>query len=254
VRRWGLLLAALVAGVAEEAQAQARPGTIDITIMARTPNAVHVEERYALGPSDASIELRVLTRPCVLVENMRIERDGVVLPGAEARHGPWITWRDSTPPGDSLRLLVRYDLWLGGSRTIPLVHLAAPLARNDSSRQGAVTVTVRFARSAGRVEFPHMSRSVPTLSTERAEPAEPVGAPGASSRNGTRQAPNEWSGRYVATPSFVKVGGPGLPCDERVDASGDNGGLVWRFFLLVGIMVAWVPIYLSWARRSGESA
>jgi hypothetical protein len=117
---------------------------------------------------------------------------------------------------------VRYDLWLGGSRTIPLVHLAAPLARVDSSRQGAVTVALRFDRGAGQVEFPHM----------------------------TRQAPNEWSGRYVAAPSFVKVGGPAFACDLRTDAPGDNGGLVWRFFLLVGIMVAWVPIYLAWARRS----
>lgn len=217
----------MATGIASDALAQARPGTTNITITARSPNAVHVEERYVLGPSSQPLELRLLTRPCVVVEDMRMERDGIALTGAEARNGPWITWRDTTPPGgDSLRLSVRYNLWLGGSRTIPLVHLAAPLARTDSSRQGAVTVTVRFARTVAGVEFPHMSR----------------------------QAPNEWSGRYVATPSFLKVGGPGLPCDERVDAPGDNGGLVWRFFLLVGIMVAWVPLYLSWARRSGESA
>ena len=216
----------MTTGIASDALAQARPGTTNITITARSPNAVHVEERYVLGPSSRPLELRLLTRPCVVMEDMRIERDGVALAGAEARSGPWITWSDITRPGGaSLRLSVRYNLWLGGSRTIPLVHLAAPLSREDSSRQGAVTVTVRFARSIGGVEFPHMSR----------------------------QAPNEWSGRYVATPSFVKVGGPGLPCDERVDAPGDNGGLVWRFFLLVGIMVAWVPLYLAWARRSGDS-
>ncbi len=220
------MLAALLTGVAT-AQAQSRQGTIDITIASRTPNAVHVEERYALGPSAASIELRVLTRPCMVIEHLRIERDGVALAGAEGRHGPWITWRDTTPPGsDSLRLLVRYDVWLGGSRTIPLMHLADPLARNDSSRQGAVTVAVRFAKGAGKVEFPHM----------------------------TRQAPNEWSGRYVAAPSFVKVGGFAFACDRLPAVPDDNGGLVWRFFLLVGIMVAWVPLYLAWARRSGESA
>jgi hypothetical protein len=243
-------------GVAGNALAQARPGTADITITARSPNSVNIEERYVLGPSSQPIVLRVLTRPCIVIEKMRIERDGVAaLVTAEARNRPWLTWRDTTPSGDdSIRLLVRYHVWLGGSGTIPLVHLAAPLAREDSSRQGAVTVAVRFARGAGQVGFPHMTRAVPTLSTERAERTEPVGAPGASSRNGTRQAPNEWSGRYVAIPSFVKVGDPTFVCDLRAEAPGDDGGLVRRYWLLIGIMVAWVPIYLSWARRTGERA
>jgi len=184
----------------------------------------------------------------MVIEHMRIERDGIVLAGAEARHGPWITWRDTTPQGgDSLRLFVSYDVWLGGSRTIPLAHLTPPLARQDSSRGGAVTVAVRFVRGAGEVEFPHMTRAVPANSAERAEQKAHAG------RNGTRQAPDEWSGRYVAVPSFVKVGGFAFACDRRPTA-GDNGGLVWRFSLLVGIMVAWVPIYLSWARRTGENA
>jgi len=214
-------------GVAGEALAQARKETADITITSRTPNAVVVEERYALGPSAASLELRVMTRPCMLVEKLRVEGDGVVLKGSETLNGPWITWRDTTTArGDSLRLSVRYTVWLGGSRTIPLMHLTAPLARNESSRLGAVTVAVRFAHSGGHVEFPYM----------------------------TRQAPNEWSGRYVAVPSFLKVGGPAFPCDRPPDVAGDNGGLVWRYWLLLGIMVAWVPIYLTWARRTGERA
>ena len=214
-------------GVAGEALAQARAETADITITSRTPNAVHVEERYALGPSAASLELRVMTRPCMLVENLRVEGDGVVLKGSETLNGPWITWRDTTAArGDSLRLSVRYTVWLGGSRTIPLMHLTAPLVRNESSRLGAVTVALRFAHSGGQVEFPYM----------------------------TRQAPNEWSGRYVAVPSFLKVGGPAFPCDRPPDVAGDNGGLVWRYWLLLGIMVAWVPIYLTWARRTGERA
>jgi len=214
-------------GVAGEALAQARAETADITITARTPNAVHVEERYTLGPSAASLELRVMTKPCMLVENLRVERDGVVLKGSRTFNGPWITWRDTTTArGDSLRLSVRYTVWLGGSRTIPLMHLTAPLARNESSRLGAVTVAVRFAHRGGQVEFPYM----------------------------TRQAPNEWSGRYVAVPSFLKVGGPAFPCDRPPDVAGDNGGLVWRYWLLLGIMVAWVPIYLTWARRTGDRA
>jgi hypothetical protein len=161
----------------------------------------------------------------MVVENLRVELDGAALAGSEARHGPWIVWRDTTAPrSNSGQLSVRYDVWLGGSRTIPLAHLAAPPA-GDSSRNGAAAVAIRFARGVGEVEFPFM----------------------------TRQAPDEWSGRYVALPSFVKVGGFALACD-RPPPAGDNGGLVWRFSLLVGIMVAWVPLYLAWARRTGENA
>ena len=69
----------------------------------------------------------------------------------------------------------------------------------------------------------------------------------------TRQAPNEWSARFVAVPSFIEIAGlRAAPCDEGVGEGGDNGGLVWRFFLLVGIMITWVPLYLAWARRSAE--
>jgi hypothetical protein len=69
----------------------------------------------------------------------------------------------------------------------------------------------------------------------------------------TRQAPNEWSAHFVAVPSFVEVAGlRATPCDEGVGERGDNGGLVWRFVVLAGIMVAWVPLYLAWARRSQE--
>jgi hypothetical protein len=158
----------------------------------------------------------------MVIENMRIERDGVVLPDSGTRHGPWITWRDTAGRvGDSVRLAVSYDVWLGGSRTIPLVHLTEPLARNGSP----VTIAMRFAYDTGDVEFPHM----------------------------TRQAPNQWSGRYVATPSYVKVGGFAFACD-RNPPPGDDGGLVWRYWLLLGIMVAWVPISLVWARRTGEQA
>lgn len=203
---------------------QARSGTVDISATVRSPNLVHVEERYTLGPSSAPIELQALTRPCVFIANVNIERDGAALALAESRKGRWITWRNSTPTGgDSIRLLVRYDAWLGGSGALPLVHLAAPLARND--RRGAVAVAVRFPRG-GRVDFPHM----------------------------TRQSPNEWSGRYIAMPSFVKVRDANPGCDVVSRAPGDNGGLSWRFFLLGGIMVAWVPLYLAWARRTGERA
>jgi hypothetical protein len=86
-----------------------------------------------------------------------------------------------------------------------------------------VKVDVRVSDTATQVSFPHM----------------------------TRRAPNEWSARFVAVPSFVEINGPRTtPCDERAGERGDDGGLVWRFALLVGIMIAWVPLYLAWARRS----
>ena len=207
------------------AVAQQQPGTADITITVRTPNAVRVEESYVVS-SSGPLELRAVTRPCVVVEHMEIERNGTRRRVVESRDGRWITWRDTAATGgDSSRLTVRYDAWLGGSGVVPVVHLAEPLPRTDA-RLGAVSVVVRFARNGGRVDFPHM----------------------------TRQAPNEWSGRFVAVPSFVKVRDPNLGCDALSRAPGDNGGLVWRFALLVGIMVAWVPLYLAWARRAGDSA
>ena len=126
--------------------AQTRAGSVDVTIAARTTNAVSVEQHFVLGPSRVPLELRVLTRPCMAIENMRVERDGDSLTLVESRTGPWISLRDTTVPGgDSLRLTVRYNVWLGGSRTIPLAHLTAPLQRSDS----AVRVAVRFARDGG---------------------------------------------------------------------------------------------------------
>lgn len=226
MRHPGLLFATLAIGAAGQAHAQSRQGTVDITIAARKPNAVHVEERYVLGPSSQPLEFRALTRPCVLVENLRVDTNGVALPIAVGRSGPWITWRTPTAlDADSTALIVRYDAWLGGSGNLPLVYLAAPLARRDSSRQGAITVAVRYAHDSGRVDFPRM----------------------------TRQAPNEWSGQYIATPSMVNVRPPSFRCDLP-KVAGDEGGLVWRFYLLIGIMIAWVPIYLVWAQRTGDRA
>ena len=220
--------AALVIAVASAARtgAQSRQGTADITIDVR-PNAAHVEERYLLAPSAAPISLRVLTRPCVTIGDVIVEQAGSVLPVTESRAGPWITFRDTIArQHDSLRLLVRYDVRLAGAAgVIPLVHVASAVTGDGSTRTGPVKVLVKVSDATARVAFPHM----------------------------TREAPNAWSARYVAVPSFVEVSGlQASECDEGVGHGGDNGGLVWRFFLLVGIMVTWVPLYLAWARRSSE--
>ena len=207
------------------AGAQSRQGTADITVGV-TPNAAHVEERYLLAPSASPISLRVLTRPCATIGNLHIEPGGAVLAVQESRAGPWITFQGTiSGQDDSLRLLVRYDVRPAGAGVIPLVHLASAVTGNGSTRTGPVTVLNRVSEAGSRVVFPHM----------------------------TREAPNEWSARYVAVPSFVEIAGlRAAPCDEGGGEGGDNGGLVWRFCVLVGIMVTWVPLYLAWARRSTE--
>ena len=190
---------------------------VDITIAVYSPTSAHVDEHYVLAPSSQPLTLQMLGRPCTRIENVAFEHNGARMVFAESRNGSWTTWSGTSLAGDTISLGVSYDVVLAGDGSIPLMHLGVPLARKDSN-----VVHIRFI-GAGDVEFPHM----------------------------TRQADAEWSGRYVAVPSFVKLAGVG-DCAE--EASGDNGGLVWRFFLLVGIMVAWVPIYLAWARRTGGKA
>ena len=69
----------------------------------------------------------------------------------------------------------------------------------------------------------------------------------------TRQAPNEWSARlWRSRRSWRSRACRATPCDQGIGKGGDDGGLVWRFCVLVGIMIVWVPLYLAWARRSGE--
>ena len=198
---------------------------MDITVDVR-PNAAHVEERYLLTPSASPVSLRALTRPCVTIGSLAFEQAGSVVPVTESRAGPWITFRGTTHgQDDSLRLLVRYDVRPAGVGVIPLVHLASAVTGDDSTRTGPVTVLVRASGPAARVAFPHM----------------------------TRDAPNEWSARFVAVPSFVEVAGlVATRCDKGVGRRSDDGGLVWRFCVLVGIMITWVPLYLAWARRSSE--
>ena len=224
--RW-VAVAALVIAVASSARAgaQSRQGTVDITVDV-VSDVVHVEERYLLAPLASPVALRVLTRPCATIANLHVEQAGSVLAMMESRVGPWITFRDTIARQvDSLRLLVRYDVLWPRAGVIPLVHLASAVTGTGSARTGPVKVDVRISDAAARVAFPHM----------------------------TRDTPNEWSARFVAVPSFVEVTGlVATPCDDGVAEGGDNGGLVWRFCLLVGIMITWVPLYLLWARRSTE--
>ena len=218
-------LAALAIGVAGDALAQSQQGTVGITVEVMS-DAAHVEERYLLAPSSSPIALRVLTRPCATIENLALEQAGSVMSVTESRAGPWITFHGTiAAQDDSLRLFVRYDVRPAGTGIIPLVHMATAVTGTGSTRTGPVTVDVRVSDAVARVAFPYM----------------------------TRQAPNEWSARFVAVPSFVEIAGlRAAPCDQGAGKGGDDGGLVWRFFVLVGIMITWVPLYLAWARRSTE--
>lgn len=217
--RLRLLIGAVLAIVfARHGLAQSRSGSAAITInVPLSADSAQIEERFVLASSQSPLELRLLTRPCVSVENVRFELDGTPVRLTQSEDGPWIAYRDSTASSDTIRLLVRYAAKRTGIDVIPLMHPAAALA--------AVEVIVRVDDHTQKVNFPHM----------------------------TRQAPGEWSAHYVAVPSFVRVTGSRGECEAN-GGGGDNGGLVWRFFLLVGIMVAWVPLYLIWARRTGESA
>ena len=214
-----LVCAALAIGVGREAMAQTRFGTAVITVsVPSSVDSARVDASYVVASSGSPLELRVLTRPCVTIENVHVERDGVALGLTGEPKGPWIIWRDATVSNDTIRLRVRYDVKRGRTGVVPLLHPASSLAN--------VHVRVRFDDRAKRVSFPQM----------------------------TYQGPAEWSGRFVAVPSFVQVGGSlGSACELEVGRRGGNGGLVWRFFLLVGIMAAWVPLYLAWARSSSEA-
>jgi len=195
--------------------------------------SAQVEERYVLTPGPAALELRALSRRCAELLNLRVERRGTDVLGVHGSDGPWLSFRDTAtaPGGDTLRLVVRYEVRRRDrSADVPLWHLTTPIPQRDGEREGTVSLLVRFADGDGRLAFPHA----------------------------TRDATGAWSGRYVAIPSFVSVShdadvaGAPSDCDPSALPPGDDGGLVWRFFLLIGIMVAWVPLYLAWARRSVE--
>ncbi len=228
-----LPLAALALGVVAGARAQEPIGAVDVQVTVDRTGTARVEERYVVTPGPRTLELRALLRPCAAIGEVRIERDGVETALVRERRGPWLVHRDTSvaPGADTLRLSVRYEVrTVGTDADVPLLHLTEPIPQRDGEREGTVHLVVRFADEGGSVLFPHVARASAT----------------------------EWSARYVAIPSFVQVarpdatGGTSTDCASLDAAPGSDGGLTWRFLLLVGIMVAWVPTYLAWARRTAE--
>lgn len=217
--------------------AQEPTGAVEVQVELAPDGTARVVERYLLTPAPAVFELRALTRPCTEILDVRVERGGATEMPTPEGDGPWVLYRPApyARTADTLRATVRYRVRIRSADvSIPLLHLTEPIPQRDGEREGTVRVLVRFAEGGGRVRFPHMAR------TEE----------------------GSWQARYVAIPSFVEVTrGDGArdgatacreePDDATPEGPGD-GGLTWRFLLFVGIMAAWVPTYLWWARRSTE--
>jgi len=217
--------------------AQEPTGVVEIQVAMQPDGSARVEERYLIAPAPPTLELRALTRPCAEVTDVRVERGAAVEAPLPAREGPWVLYRPTggPPTGATLRATVRYSVRTTASDvSVPLLHPTEPIPQRDGEREGTVHVRVRFAEGGGTVRFPHM----------------------------TRAADGAWEARYVAIPSFVEVVRARPPADSGRACSGGeaaasgagegDGGLKWRFLLFVGIMAAWVPTYLLWARRSDE--
>jgi hypothetical protein len=68
------------------------------------------------------------------------------------------------------------------------------------------------------------------------------------------RGPRVWEGRYLALPSFVRVGDVEAAGDGNCVAvtGGDTGGLPARFFTFVAVLVLWVPLYLWWVSRDPD--
>jgi len=238
-----LLIAAVMVGGAGHLAAQPTGGTpappprgnVEITVTAGAGGTMDVVQRYDLPRTAAPTEFRFLHRPCVDVREVRFEADGSWEDVSVSDEGPWTVLRDTTHAVGSgaLQLVIRYVARTHGAGVdLPLIHATESIPQTDGAREGNVHLRVRFGDESSRVAFPHMKR----------------------------QDRVSWSARYVGVPSFLGVSlgggdrGSGGDCMPPAEPSGDSGGLIWRFFLLVGIMVAWVPIYLTWARRSAQDA
>ena len=228
-------VAATLAGSAAPVRAQATDSAVRITVTVGADASARVLENYRIPPDTARRVFRMLTRPCAVPGDIRLGTSG----GSDAgvalerrEQGPWVELLhvDSADNRDSPGFEVRYGMRLSGASVdIPLVHLARPIPRAAGDRAGSVSVAVDLSATPGAsVTFPVFER----------------------------HGSGVWRARFVAIPSFVHVELPGAaafaPCDTDRAAPRDDGGLTWRFWLFAGIMAAWVPLYLAWARRSGE--
>ncbi len=217
------------------ARAQSTPAaaaSVQVTVVIDSPGRAVVRERYRVPRDTGTLQLQLLARACAAVSGVTVSNYVHTLPLSATLHGPWIRLRDTTGQAfnvDSLGFDVSYTVAMAApSADIPLVQLARPIPRREDDREGSVSLSVR---TDDEVRFPRLTRSASTRT---------------------------WVGRYVAIPSFVRVERAGdtdsamTTCAGRDTSDSSDGGLTWRFYTLVAIMVTWVPLYLAWARRAHE--
>jgi hypothetical protein len=226
---------ALLSGLAPwrgQAQSVAPPASLTtqvlVTITPGEGGETRVQERF-VGVGDSIVQrprFRALTRSCASVQDVQLRDSAGSVPLSAGAPVAWVEYRESLgthrnpAPGFELRYVVRGG---GSTRDVPLILPAHPVPRTEGMREGNVTVLVESP--SAQVRFPQLTRDA---------------------RTGT------WRGHFVAIPSFVRLtttDGADTPC-KAVTTRGDDGGLVWRFGILVAILVAWVPLYLAWARRA----
>lgn len=230
------MLAGLAAASPRVAAAQARDSAaVIVTIDAdSTPNwrvVTRVQLAADSGDTSRRASFQYLARPCVRVGEVVVDDGTVAVPLAARRNGAWHALEDTLAAARGTR--AGFELRYTVARTadavdVPLVMPTLPVPRGSNARLGNVQVVVRVPSARTRVTFPRMERV-----DERT-----------------------WSARLVAIPSLVHVRltDDAAPCAE-VEPRGDDGGLSWRFWLLVAILVVWVPVYQWWAlRQSGDDA
>ncbi|MEP7346515.1 MAG: hypothetical protein ABI877_14685, partial [Gemmatimonadaceae bacterium] len=226
--RFRLALAGVLTAIGSAAWPQVSPSVagVEVQVVVDSGGRAQVVERYRVPIATGVIQLQFLQRACASVEAVTLSTDANSRVLAIEGDGPWVSLRDTTAKG---RLLFPnssgFDVSYIVSRTvpsadIPLVQLTRPIPRSDEEREGGVVLSVV---TDGEVSFPRLTRTGP-------------GQP--------------WMGRFVAIPSFVRVdrkGGttrPAVACGTSTPHVWSDGGLSWRFWTLVAIMIAWVPLYL----------
>ena len=234
------IIAVLAAPVVAPLRAQSVWEEARVFVSVGADRRATVRERYKVPDRvDGQFEFRLLHRQCATPGAVLLNNYATEVQLESNRRGPWTNYVTPGPDRsaynlDSTGFEVRYDVQLtGGSVDIPVAHITQPISRSNGER--AISVTVDLSAVPGaRVTFPLFEQ----------------------------HSNNSWRAHFVAIPSFVHVDLPangtepsattGEACREVNVELLDDGGLTWRFWLFVGIMAAWVPIYLTWARRSGE--
>lgn len=207
-------------------------GGVEIRIVVDPAGRAEVSELVRAGRDTATraSSYQLLTRPCAAIGDISLTSATHSALLRRVSNDPWQLLDDSTERGAAhADATLTYTVSLsGGGRDIPIVVPAPAVARGTDGRSPGVAVSVVLPNAEDRVTFPRML---------------------------TTGTSHEWRGQFVAVPSFVSVelSGRSGACGDALPPSSD-GGLSWRFWLLVAILVVWVPTYQWWARRQPEGA